>query len=339
MKLQISQLRNQVKLLNEMSSDLTMKNAIHAQILPQGMTKGAHDSSKGAGGRAQTLQERREMVKYYKNYKRGERPDNNPANLHSKPTSDSHDKYGSPTANEFVKEPQGKLELHEGAQEEYNDAQPSIIPAEDGEDHDVSDENSAVNKYHAAGLGQAEMAPGSFAHESEEEDGVQGLPDGQVDLTNLPSAFANATERPRALTIHDTNVQSQGPGKPQQARKNMPPGAATGNASGGSSMTPRTNSYNSNPSQMKPKQPMAKQRAIGAYHSGSYQQLPNTPQAHGGNKKVSDLQQRRDKKKMGELTKQNSGLLMKASQRNVGLGLHTSSSQNTSAGNSNFRGP
>jgi predicted nuclease with TOPRIM domain len=55
MKLQISQLRNQVKLLNEMSSDLTMKNAIHAQILPQGMTKGAHDSGKGAGGRAQTL--------------------------------------------------------------------------------------------------------------------------------------------------------------------------------------------------------------------------------------------------------------------------------------------
>ena len=85
---------------------------------------------------------------------------------------------------------------------------------EDDEDHDASDENSAVNKYHAAGLGQAEMNAGSFAHASEEEDGVEGLPDGQVDLADLPSAFANATERPRALTIHDTNVQSQGPGKP-----------------------------------------------------------------------------------------------------------------------------
>lgn len=55
MKLQISQLRNQVKLLNEMSSDLTMKNAIHAQIMPSGITKGAYDSNKGASGRTQTL--------------------------------------------------------------------------------------------------------------------------------------------------------------------------------------------------------------------------------------------------------------------------------------------
>lgn len=54
MKLQISQLRNQVKLLNEMSSDLTMKNAIHAQIMP-GIQKRAYDTEKGPSGRTQTL--------------------------------------------------------------------------------------------------------------------------------------------------------------------------------------------------------------------------------------------------------------------------------------------
>lgn len=77
---------------------------------------------------------------------------------------------------------------------------------DDAEDQqDVSDENMAMNKYHTGPLGQGEMDPGSFV-QSEEEDVVDGLPEEQSESTNLPSAFANATERPRALTIHDTNV-------------------------------------------------------------------------------------------------------------------------------------
>ena len=51
MKQLISQLRNQVKLLNEMSSDLTMKNAIHSHIMP----KSAYESTKGDNKRQQTM--------------------------------------------------------------------------------------------------------------------------------------------------------------------------------------------------------------------------------------------------------------------------------------------
>lgn len=73
---------------------------------------------------------------------------------------------------------------------------------------------------------------------------------------------------------------------------------------------------------------------MGAYHSGSYQQLPS---GQAGKAKISDLHQRRaDKKK--EMAKQNGGMLMKASQRNVGMGLHSSSSHSASTGQLSFRG-
>ena len=111
------------------------------------------------------------MIKYYKNYKRGDRD----ANLNvAKLNAENADQRGSPS---FVKEPNHKLELNEAAMEEYNDMQPSAIPDDDPDyQHDVSDENMAINKYHTEGLGQAEMNPGSFEH-SEEEDGVDGLPE------------------------------------------------------------------------------------------------------------------------------------------------------------------
>lgn len=79
---------------------------------------------------------------------------------------------------------------------------------------------------------------------------------------------------------------------------------------------------------------MAKQRSIGAYHSGSYQHLPP---GQAGKGRISDLNQRRAEKKK-ELTKHSSGMLMKASQRNVGMGLHSSSSQSASTGQLGFRG-
>ena len=148
-----------------------MKNAIHAQIMPSGITKGAYESNKGPGGRTQTLQERREMIKYYKNYKRGDRD----ANISAKMNAENVDKCGSP--NDLVKEPNNKLELNEAAAEEY-DLQPSVIPVDDDaeDQHDVSDENMAINKYHSDALGQGELNPGSFV-QSEEEDAVDGLPE------------------------------------------------------------------------------------------------------------------------------------------------------------------
>jgi hypothetical protein len=161
------------------------------------------------------------------------------------------------------------------------------------------------------------MNPGSFVH-SEEEDGVDGLPEDSNDATNLPSVFANATERPRALTIHDTNVQNRA----QQRKSTLMAGTGPKTTT-----TPKSNMYGTNPGQSK-KPYMAKQRSIGAYHSGSYQHLPPGQPGKG---RISDLNQRRaDKKK--ELTKHSSGMLMKASQRNVGMGLHSSSSQSASTG-------
>lgn len=187
MKQQISTLRSQVKLLNEMSSDLTMKNAIHSQIMP----KSAYDSTKGGDRRQQTMQERRDMIKYYKNYKRGDR------DISTKINSDNM---------EFAKEPNNKGDDPVMDEEE---AKPQVIPVDDEieEMADIGDENEAINggRFHTEGHDN-DVNPGSFV-ESEQDDGVEALPDEQNDSsTNLPSFFANAVERPRALTIHDNNV-------------------------------------------------------------------------------------------------------------------------------------
>lgn len=111
------------------------------------------------------------MIKYYKNYKRGDRDAN--LNVGAKVNAENAEKGGSPT--DFVKEPTGKLDLQE-AMEEYNDLHPSVIPVDDEpEDHqEVGDENAV--RYHTEGAAHADVNPGSFVH-SEEEDGVDGLPE------------------------------------------------------------------------------------------------------------------------------------------------------------------
>lgn len=172
------------------------------------------------------------MIKYYKNYKRGDR--DAAFNISAKLNAENAEKCGSP--NDFAKEPNNKLDLHEAAVEEYNDMQPSVIPVDDDPEdhHDVGDEN-AIGRYHTEGAAHAEMNPGSFVH-SEEEDGVDGLPEESNDATNLPSVFANATERPRALTIHDTNVQN----KAQQRKSTLMAGPKA-------TATPRSSAYGTNP--------------------------------------------------------------------------------------------
>jgi hypothetical protein len=84
------------------------------------------------------------MIKYYKNYKRGDRDAN--LNIGAKLNAENADKCGSP--NDYVKEPNNKLELDEAAMEEHNDLQPSVIPVDDDPEdhHDVGDENAI--RYH-----------------------------------------------------------------------------------------------------------------------------------------------------------------------------------------------
>lgn len=179
MKQLISQLKSQIKILNEMSSDLNMKNAIHSQIMPQS----AYNSNKAGERRQQTMQERRDMIKYYKNYKRGDRD--------IKLNADGLDK----------------------ADDDDGENKPSVIPVEDDiEDMaDVGDENEATTpnhggRFHTEGHDpNHDQHPASFV-ESEQDDLVDGLPDDQNDTNNYSAFFANAQERPRALTLHDTNM-------------------------------------------------------------------------------------------------------------------------------------
>ena len=136
-----------------MSSDLTMKNAIHSHIMP----KGAYDSAKGDNRRQQTMQERRDMIKYYKNYKRGDRDINTKINSEN-------------------------LEKQEA--EEDNEGKPSVIPVDDDlEDMaDIGDENEAMQghggRFHTEVQEMNDANKESFV-QSEEDDGVDGLPEEQ----------------------------------------------------------------------------------------------------------------------------------------------------------------
>ena len=171
------------------------------------------------------------MIKYYKNYRRGDR------DINTKINTDKGD---------------------DAAMDEDLENKPSVIPVLDDIDdiNEIADENDPMHgRFHTEGHDN-DVNPGSFV-QSEEEDGVEALQEEQNDTaTNLPSCFANAIERPRALTTHDNNVQSKAPGK-------KAPGNQAKNT-----ITPRANPYNSNPA--KQNRNMAKQRQIGSHHSASY---------------------------------------------------------------------
>ena len=158
------------------------------------------------------MQERRDMIKYYKNYRRGDR------DINTKINPDKDD---------------------DAAMNEDLDNKPSVIPVEDeiAEMAEIADENDPMHgRFHTEGHDN-DVNPGSFV-QSEEEDGVEALQEEQHDTaTNLPAFFANAVERPRALTIHDNNVQS----KTGAQGKKMPVNPAK------NTITPRSNPYNSNP--------------------------------------------------------------------------------------------